>query len=248
MWTTEKDFIGIVMLFIRYGVWLKFSGGQGWWHLQNPSPYEQLLPLPTPCFKMCLERSLIDPPPPPSPSHFRHLSMLSPPHPPPLPPPLKILIIHMCILIILFIQAGTVLPDSFQIEFIFKNKPWYLYTSWSLLFAPVTQTDYALKIRTDFPLPGKKNDGSSLNGLYILCYESKLSKQFADRKSVTALTAIGRTKGCWSMSQLDFHLYRLRQLERAGESFFSCGKMALVPIEHAWNSSVQRIWKESLTF
>ena len=57
-----------------------------------PPPYEQLLPLPTPYFKMFLERSLNDPPPP----HFKHLSLL-PPSPsttPPPPPPLKILIIH----------------------------------------------------------------------------------------------------------------------------------------------------------
>ena len=55
-----------------------------------PPPYEQLLPLPTPCFKMFLERSLNDPPPP----HFKHLSLL-PPHPIHHPfPPLKILIIH----------------------------------------------------------------------------------------------------------------------------------------------------------
>ena len=48
-----------------------------------PPPYEQLLPLPTPYFKMFLERSLNDTPPP----HFKHLSLLPPPHPPPLPPP-----------------------------------------------------------------------------------------------------------------------------------------------------------------
>ena len=41
------------------------------------SPYEQLLPLPAPCFKMFLERSLNDPPPP----HFKHPLLL-----PPLPP------------------------------------------------------------------------------------------------------------------------------------------------------------------
>ena len=61
----------------------------------KPSPpYEQLLPLPTPYFKMFLERSFNDPPPPPP--HFNHLSLLPPPHPPPLPP-LKILIIHLAL-------------------------------------------------------------------------------------------------------------------------------------------------------
>ena len=39
---------------------------------------------------MFLERSLNDPPPP----HFKHPSLLPPPHPPPLPP-LNILIVHM---------------------------------------------------------------------------------------------------------------------------------------------------------
>ena len=50
---------------------------------KSPPPYEQLLPLPTPCFKMFLERSLNDPPAP----HFKHPSLLPPPHPPPLLPP-----------------------------------------------------------------------------------------------------------------------------------------------------------------
>ena len=40
---------------------------------------------------MFLERSLNNPTPP----HFKHLSLLPPPHPPPLPPTLKILIIHL---------------------------------------------------------------------------------------------------------------------------------------------------------
>ena len=69
-----------------------FRGGRGGDTLKTPSPYEQLLPLLTPCFKMFLERSLNDPHPPPP--HFKHLSLLPPPHPPPLPP-LKILIVHL---------------------------------------------------------------------------------------------------------------------------------------------------------
>ena len=52
-----------------------FQGGRGGDTFKTPSPYEQLLPLPTPCFKMFLERSLNDPTPPP---HFRHLSLLPP--------------------------------------------------------------------------------------------------------------------------------------------------------------------------
>ena len=51
-----------------------------------PPPYKQLLPLPTPCFKMFLERSLNDPPPPPP--HFKHLSLL-PPTPSTTPSPPK---------------------------------------------------------------------------------------------------------------------------------------------------------------
>ena len=60
------------------------GGGRGGDTFKTPSPCEQLLPLPTPCFKMFLERSLNDPHPPPP--HFKHPSLLPPPHPPPLPP------------------------------------------------------------------------------------------------------------------------------------------------------------------
>ena len=67
-----------------------FFGGRGGDTFKTPSPYEQLLPLPTPYFKMFLERSLNDPPPP----HFKHLSLL-PPTPSTTPSPLKILIIHL---------------------------------------------------------------------------------------------------------------------------------------------------------
>ena len=61
---------------------------RGWAGVVTPSkpppPYKQLLPLPTPYFKMFLERSLNDPPPP----HFKHLSLL-PPSPSTTPPPPK---------------------------------------------------------------------------------------------------------------------------------------------------------------
>ena len=68
------------------GVWLKFSGGAGVVTPSKPSPpYEQLLPLPTPCFKMFLKRSLNDPHHPTS-SIFHCYPL---PHPPPLPPPPK---------------------------------------------------------------------------------------------------------------------------------------------------------------
>ena len=67
-----------------------FLGGRCGYTFKTPSPYEQLLSLPTPCFKF-LERSLNNPPLPP---HFKHLSLQAPPHPPPLPPSQKILIIH----------------------------------------------------------------------------------------------------------------------------------------------------------
>ena len=54
-----------------------------------PPSFEQLLLLPTPCFKMFLERSLNDPPTTPLQASFT----ATPSHPPPLPP-LKILITH----------------------------------------------------------------------------------------------------------------------------------------------------------
>ena len=58
---------------------------------KHPPAYEQLLPLPTPCFNMFLERSLDDPNHPPP--HFKHLSLLLP-SPSNTPSPLKSLIIH----------------------------------------------------------------------------------------------------------------------------------------------------------
>ena len=66
------------------------GGGRSGNTFKTPSPYEQLLSLLTPYFKF-LERSLNNPPPPP---HFKHLSLLAPPHPPLLPLSQKILIIH----------------------------------------------------------------------------------------------------------------------------------------------------------
>ena len=59
---------------------------------QTPlSPYEQLLPLPTPCFKMFLERSLNDP----HPTTPLQASFTATPSPSTTPSPLKILIIHL---------------------------------------------------------------------------------------------------------------------------------------------------------
>ena len=61
-------------------------GGRGGDTFKTPSlPMNNSLPLPTPYFKMFLKRSLNDPHPPPP--HFKHLSLLPPPHPPTLPPP-----------------------------------------------------------------------------------------------------------------------------------------------------------------
>ena len=88
-----------------------FRGGRGGDTFKTPSPYEQRLPLPTPYFKMFLERSLNDLPPPPP--HFKHLSLLPPPHPPPLsPPPLKILIIHSSILFMVVFKSTELLQKS----------------------------------------------------------------------------------------------------------------------------------------
>ena len=55
--------------------------GRGGDTFKTPSPYEQLLPLPTPCFKMFFWKN-----PSMTPPHFKHPSLLPPPHPPPLPP------------------------------------------------------------------------------------------------------------------------------------------------------------------
>ena len=52
------------MLLVRLVDWCMikiFQAGRSGDTLKTPSPYEQLLPLPTPCFKMFLERSLNDP-------------------------------------------------------------------------------------------------------------------------------------------------------------------------------------------
>ena len=65
VWCTAEN---IVLVCDAPSVWLKFSGGAGVVTPLKPPPlYEQLLPLPTPCFKMFLERSLNDPPPPTTP-------------------------------------------------------------------------------------------------------------------------------------------------------------------------------------
>ena len=73
----------------RQTVWLKFSGeGRGGDTFETPSPYEQLLPLPTPCFKMFGKIPLWPPTTP------LQASFTATPHPIHHPFPLKILIIH----------------------------------------------------------------------------------------------------------------------------------------------------------
>ena len=59
------------MIKIFWGAWVVTLS-------KPPPPYEQLLPLPTPCFKMFLERSLNDPPPPTTPLQA---SFTATPHP-----------------------------------------------------------------------------------------------------------------------------------------------------------------------
>ena len=73
-----------------------FCGGRGGdtFKTPSPSPYEQLLPLPTPCFEMFLERSLNDPPPPPPPLEASFTATPSPSTTPSITPSIKILIIH----------------------------------------------------------------------------------------------------------------------------------------------------------
>ena len=72
-------------------VGLKFSGGRGGDTFKTPSPYEQLLPLPTPCFKMFLEKSLYDP----HPTTPLQASFTAAPFLIYHPPPPKILLIHL---------------------------------------------------------------------------------------------------------------------------------------------------------
>ena len=71
--------------------------------MKPPSPYEQLLPLPTPCFKMFLEGSLNDPHPHHLTSSILHCYPLPIHH----PPPLKILIIHYNWRTILIFKSDT---------------------------------------------------------------------------------------------------------------------------------------------
>ena len=66
-----------------------FQGGRGGDTFETPSPYEQLLPLPTPVLRCFWKDPLMTPHHPTS-STFH---CYPPPHPPPLPP-LTILIIH----------------------------------------------------------------------------------------------------------------------------------------------------------
>ena len=77
----------------------QFSEGGGGAGVVTPSkplpPYEQLLPLPTPCFRCFWKDPLMTPTPPPP--HLKHLSLLFPP-----PPKKKILIIHMLVIWVLF--------------------------------------------------------------------------------------------------------------------------------------------------
>ena len=54
----EMIFFEIQCPFIATTIKIFLGGGRGGDTFKTPSPYEQLLPLPTPCFKMFLERSL----------------------------------------------------------------------------------------------------------------------------------------------------------------------------------------------
>ena len=86
-----ESFIDMSFIRIRelHHIWCMikiFRGGKVVTPSKPPPPYEQLLPLPTPCFKKFLERSLNDPHPPPP--NFKHLSLL-PPSPSTTPSPPK---------------------------------------------------------------------------------------------------------------------------------------------------------------
>ena len=83
----------IELLWCMINIFWLGGGGQGWWHLQTPSPYEHLLPLSTPCFKCFWKWSLNDPHPHHSTSSILHCTPS--PSTTTSPPPLKILIIHL---------------------------------------------------------------------------------------------------------------------------------------------------------
>ena len=98
-----------------------FGEGEGVMTPSKPSPpYEQLLPLPTPCSEIFLERSLNDPHPHHPTSSIFHCYPLPIHHPSPPPPPLKILIIH-------FLSSDlNVLNDLRVTETFYRLKSLYL--------------------------------------------------------------------------------------------------------------------------
>ena len=75
----------LIFSFKMASVRLKFSRGGVMTPSKPISPYEQLLPLPTPCFKMFLERPPLQAPVTATSSPFTTLA----------PSPIKILIIHL---------------------------------------------------------------------------------------------------------------------------------------------------------
>ena len=66
-------------------VWFKFSGGQGWWHFQNPlPPMNNFCLYPPPVLRCFWKDPLMTPHPHHPTSSTFHC--YPPPHPPPLPP------------------------------------------------------------------------------------------------------------------------------------------------------------------
>ena len=142
----------------RYRCTIKISRGAGVvTPSKPPPPYEQHLPLPTPCFKMFLERSLNDPPPPPP--HFKHLSLL-PPTPSTTPSPQKkILIIHQC-------RTGRV----FHVFCLFHLKEWSSWNSgerfqrfWTFISvrSELEQVEFKIFIPV-IPLPDKSQNNNAV--------------------------------------------------------------------------------------
>ena len=88
-----------------------FLGGAGEVTPSNPPPPTNNICLypPHPLFVDVLQRSLNDTHPPPP--HFKHPSLLPPPHPPPLPP-LTILIIHITFDVLDRFQENKVLQTA----------------------------------------------------------------------------------------------------------------------------------------
>ena len=126
-----------------------------------PPPYEQLLPLPTPCFKMFLERSLNAPHPHhPTSSIFHCYPSLST-----TPSPLKILIIHEAISGIQSITPKDILEQPF-----FKSDSYKIFVKrYTCVFLKGTWVT----------ISNKSNRNEECHVIYFMTTKSKISVNFS---------------------------------------------------------------------